>query len=231
MSGVPAELTTATDFVQVRLALMRHLGGALEAVVFTRIQYRTQDESRAWVEHAGRRWWTITIADLATDMGASEKQIRRVLDVLTERGAIVRAHLKQNGPYDQRWSYSPVILDVPSRANEVPLQADQSPVGADVQAPSGANVDPPSGAILPLLQEGEEAAEGSTHPNHPFAVKALSTLQRERALPLQVPELVEAAYRLGDGDPWAGYQQVKQRTEAAITGAFNPAATLRSRLT
>lgn len=155
--GVPATLATAPDFVQVRLGLMRHLGGALEAVVFTRIQYRTQDDSRAWVEHDGRRWWTVTIADLAAEMGATDKQIRRVLELLTERGALLREHLSERGPYDRRWSYSPVILDVPSGANEVPSRA-------NVEVPWRANVHSPSRADLPTYQEDEEGEKALRSP-------------------------------------------------------------------
>lgn len=62
------------------------------------------------------------------------------------------------------------------------------------------------------------------------ARSALTTLRRERKLPLSVDELVKHAYRLGEGDPWDGYQGIKQHTDAAITGAQNPAAVLRARL-
>jgi hypothetical protein len=215
MAGVPFELTTASDFVQVRLELMRYLHDPLAAIVFTRIQFRTNDDSRAWVEHDGRRWWTVTLGDLAAEMGATEKQIRRVMDDLTERGALIREQLKQAGPYDRRYSYSPVITEVPSGAHRVPS-------GADVQVPSG--------ALLPLIKNREEAAGGSSHPFDGNARRALTTLIEDRRLPLTLDELMSYAYTLGNGDPWAGYRLINQRTVDAITDARNPAAVLRTRL-
>ncbi|WP_341999378.1 hypothetical protein MRBLWH7_000792 [Microbacterium sp. LWH7-1.2] len=215
MGGVPFELTTASDFVQVRLELMRYLHDPLAAIVFTRIQFRTNDDSRAWVEHDGRRWWTVTLGDLAAEMGATEKQIRRVMDDLTDRGALIRTQLQHAGPYDRRYSYSPVITEVPSGAHRVP---------------SGADVEVPSGALVPLIKNKEEAAGGRPHPHDQNARRALTDLKKDRHLPLSIDELLAHAYSLGDGDPWQGYLVVKVKTEATITGANNPAAVLRARL-
>lgn len=234
-AGIPADLTTANDFVQVRLGLMQYLEDPLAAIVFTRIQYKTADDSRAWFEHDGRRWWTVTIAEFADEMGASEKQVRRVLDALDVRGAVRREQLRRGGPYDRRYSYSPVI-------SEVPLRADRAPSGALVQAPSGADVEAPAGADVPLPENHEEPQEqagaihragmpASPHPHEPNACSALATLCRDRALPLSVADLLPHAYRLGNGDPWRGYIQVRWRTEQSLASALDPAAVLRKRLT
>lgn len=63
------------------------------------------------------------------------------------------------------------------------------------------------------------------------ARSALTTLRRERTLPLSLDELMTHARALGEnGNPWDGYLRIKQATEAALTGAMNPAAVLRARL-
>lgn len=131
--GVPAALVTDSDYVQVRLALMRHLGGPVEATVFSRIEFRTREENRHSIERDGRRWWTVTLAELAAEMGLSEKQIRRTLDALVRNGVLLREHLREGGPYDRKYAYSPVISEVPSRAHGGdPQGKSQVPHRADV---------------------------------------------------------------------------------------------------
>jgi len=71
---------------------------------------------------------------------------------------------------------------------------------------------------------------GTNHQNEPFARSALTTLRADRRLPLSIDELLARAYNLGKGDPWDGYLRIKQSTEAALTGARDPAAVLRARL-
>lgn len=68
------------------------------------------------------------------------------------------------------------------------------------------------------------------HPHEPNAHRALTTIIRERNLPLSVDELIEHAYRLGSGDPWVGYQQIKVITADSFSWAGNPAAVIRSKL-
>lgn len=211
--GVPRELTTAPDFVMVRTALVRYLGGALEALAFERIRWRTQDESRAWTLHDDRRWWTIALPEFANELGCSEKQLRRALDKLTAAHAITRHHLKLNGPYDRRLSYSPVITDLPNWADRAPMRAD---------------VDPPNRADVPLQEDIQDSS--GTHRFHNNAYRALLDLVAERSLPLSAEELLDRAYSLGAGDPWNGYLEVKHRTRHAITDARNPASVLRARL-
>ena len=71
-------------------------------------------------------------------------------------------------------------------------------------------------------------------PEHPYeanALRSLVTLVDERRLPIDAHELLADAYRLGDGDPWAGYvHHVKPLTDAELDTARDPAAVLRGRL-
>lgn len=63
-----------------------------------------------------------------------------------------------------------------------------------------------------------------------IARRKLTALRRDRALPIDLDELMQHAARLGDGDPLAGYQIVERVTERTLAGTGNPAAVLRSRL-
>lgn len=217
MTAVPSHLTTAPDFVVVRTALIRHLGGALEAVVFTRIQYRVTEESRSAIEHDGRRWYTVTYPELAAELASTEKQIRRVLDALTASGSVSRAQLRTGGNYDRRYSYTPEIAEVPK--------------WADRSAPEGASSSAQMGTSSYVHKDIKQAGgERITHPFEPNARNALIELQRDRRLPLSADELLEIAYHHGNGNPWDGYLKVKHLTEDAITSARNPGAVLRKRL-
>ncbi len=212
-SGVPAALVTADDFVQVRLPLVAYLGGLVEAFVFERIRWRTQAESRMWVEHAGRRWWSVSIPKLADELGCSEKVIRRAVDALTASGALDRIRLNLDGPYDRRWAYSPVITDLPYRADQY------APQGGCTSAPQGGSSS---------IEDLEDSS--GRHKFHSNAERALTALVAERKLPLAVADLLPVAYRLGGGDPWRGYLEIKLRTTDAIVGARNPGAVLKARL-
>lgn len=260
--GVPAALVTDSDYVQVRLALMRHLGGPVEATVFSRIEFRTREENRHSVERDGRRWWTVTLAELAAEMGLSEKQIRRTLDALVRNGFLLREHLRETGPYDRRYAYSPVIAEVPSRAHGGDPQGEsQVPHRADVPLPrTEENPPTPQAPAHPAHSSpwaGEECdvrrnprgpheldADGlacvhclarnpSVTPAERDAISArrkLAALHRDRALPIELDELIRNAADLGAGDLIAGYRQIEQRTARSLDGTHDPAAALRSRL-
>ncbi|GAA1209187.1 hypothetical protein F6W70_15420 [Microbacterium maritypicum] len=260
--GVPAELVTANDFVQVRLALLRYLGGALEAILFTRIVWRTRAEDRSWIEHDGRRWWTVTLSDLALETGHSEGQVRRALDALVTRTAVRRHQLRENGPYDRRYSYTPVISDVSnttdraaendasqvSNSTDVPLliEGENPPTPHDKARPhedspwAGEECDVRRNPRGPHELDGDALACLHCHARNPnitaaerdtiSARRKLTALRRDRALPIELDELMQHAARLGDGDLLAGYQIVERVTERTLDGTTDPAAALRARL-
>lgn len=91
---------------------------------------------------------------------------------------------------------------------------------------------PQSGTVSvpPRTDKDRRGRSSVSHNNEPNAISALGRLRAERSLPLSESELLDFAYSLGGGDPWAGYLQIKQATESPITGANNPAAVLRRRL-
>ena len=62
------------------------------------------------------------------------------------------------------------------------------------------------------------------------ARRKLTALHRDRALPIELDELMQNAADLGGGDLMAGYREVEQRTARSLDGTHDPAAALRSRL-
>lgn len=261
-AGVPAELVTANDFVQVRLALLRYLGGALEAILFTRIVWRTRPEDRSWIEYDGRRWWTVTLPELALELGHSERQVRRALDALVTRTAVRRHQLRENGPYDRRYSYTPVIADVTktsdradenvasqlTKTSDVPLsrEGENPPTPHDESHPrhasawAGEECDVRREPRGPHELDADGLACVHCHARNPTvtagerdaisARRKLTALHHDRALPIDLDELVQHAARLGDGDLLAGYRIVERVTERSLAGTHDPAAALRSRL-
>lgn len=68
------------------------------------------------------------------------------------------------------------------------------------------------------------------HEHHDRAREALERIAGERWLPLDADELLRHAYRLGSGDPWAGYRVIREESERTLDGMNDPAAALRARL-
>lgn len=93
-------------------------------------------------------------------------------------------------------------------------------------APTGPLPFPSPGGTTP-----REVATERAHENDSRARSALERITRERRLPVSAAELLPHAYRLGHGDPWEGYREVKTRTEATLDGARDPRRALLSRLT
>jgi hypothetical protein len=111
--------------------------------------------------------------------------------------------------------------------------------GGDQVPESGANPpdptrpDPSRGSVgvdpTPRSNRGPDRGIGHIH--EPNTRRALAALVADGELPLDVDELLAAAYRLGDGDPWAGYMhEVKPRCEQPLAGSRDPARVLRARL-
>lgn len=87
----------------------------------------------------------------------------------------------------------------------------------------------PDPCPIPVLSPPHPQEE-ARHKHHPNAERALGALSRGRGLPMNTNELLENAYRLGSGDPWVGYLEIKTRTERSLEGARDPKAALNARL-
>jgi hypothetical protein len=100
------------------------------------------------------------------------------------------------------------------------LPSESSPSESSTSAARAPDRDPPVPA----------ANGGQAHKYEPNARRALATLISERSLPFTPEALLEAAYRVGAGDPWDGYLKVKAATAENFATARDPAAVLRHRL-
>ncbi|WZH38756.1 MAG: hypothetical protein PIR02_08795 [Microbacterium enclense] len=107
--GVPADEVTANDFMQVRAALVRRVGGANEALVWTRIQWRASSTTAGHAGDDGARWWAATHAEIAAETGLTKDQARRAVDKLVAGGFLLS---DQTEGFSRRGSYSPVIAHV-----------------------------------------------------------------------------------------------------------------------
>ncbi|WP_137843829.1 hypothetical protein [Microbacterium sp. 2FI] len=103
--GVPREEATAKDFMQVRAALVRRLGGANEALVWTRIDWRAESARTAHQTSDGTHWWAATYPEIAEETGLTAEQARRAVEKLIE-GGFLRAE-QQHG-FARKRSYAPV---------------------------------------------------------------------------------------------------------------------------
>jgi hypothetical protein len=104
--GVPVDEVTAKDFIMVRAALVKRLGGANEALVWSRIEYRTNSAKDAH-EADEKLWWAASYEVVADETGLSRDQVKRAVAKLVESGFLLAE--KHHGSV-QTMSYSPVIL-------------------------------------------------------------------------------------------------------------------------
>lgn len=145
--GVPASALVGEDHIQVRAALVAYLGGANQAVVFTRIEYRARHVAFAH-EHDGAQWWEVKQADLARETGLTVAQVETALANLLKAGAI---RAEQHSLPMQTMSYSPVIAQSgDSRIGNRRLP-DSNPEIPGLQIGDS--------RIAPLAEEREEAEE------------------------------------------------------------------------
>lgn len=104
-TGVPIAEATAKDFIMVRAALVQRLGGANEALVWTRIDWRTGSKDAHQVGD-GRHWWAATYPELADETGLTAEQVRRAVERLLEGGYLLA---EQHHGFSRTRSYSTVI--------------------------------------------------------------------------------------------------------------------------
>lgn len=117
---------------------------------------------------------------------------------------------------------SPGVTSTPPRGDRV------SP---DPEDPEGKN--PPTPRPSTGRRSAPRVEERGGWPSHihePNTVQALAARIRNGRLPLDVDELLAAAYAHGNGDPWAGYLAIKEHLDRTLDGAVNASAVLRARL-
>ena len=78
-----------------------------------------------------------------------------------------------------------------------------------------------------------KAGDDEDEPPHPHEKNALPSLKRaceDARLQITAEELLPDAYRIGNGDPWDGYLEIKAAIDQGFAGARNPVAVLKKRL-
>lgn len=105
VGGVPRDEATAKDFMQVRAALVRRLGGANEALVWTRVDWRADSARVAHQTEDGTHWWAATHSEIAAETGLSREQVRRAIEKLVARGFLREDN---HHGFDRRKSYAPI---------------------------------------------------------------------------------------------------------------------------
>lgn len=158
----------------------------------------------------------------------------------TERPALLARDETRRGGPATRWR---LILD-----REPARQADRSePVEPARSADRLTPVDNPREPEREPVREPARSArrtlaltQGNTpippsateHEHHERTRQVLERIIGERRLSelTSVDELLAYAYRLGSGDPWAGYRVIREESERTLDGMNDPAAALRARL-
>lgn len=107
--GVPFEEATAKDFMQVRAALVRRLGGANEALVWTRIDWRADSARVAHQTEDGTHWWAATYPEIADETGLTPEQARRAVEKLVDGGFLLA---EQQHGFSRKRSYAPIYSHV-----------------------------------------------------------------------------------------------------------------------
>ncbi len=107
MSPVKPEWVNGDNFTKVSPDMTRTLGGDfIAAGVAARIQFRA---SYFGYDRDGQRWWRCSMPELASDLGITEKQVRRCFTVLESAGMLVREQHKKEGSWDRTMSLSLVF--------------------------------------------------------------------------------------------------------------------------
>ncbi|MFI8660124.1 hypothetical protein ACIGKR_09045 [Rhodococcus qingshengii] len=138
------------EFISVTPEMVRRLGSANAALVWSRIQFVCQVPGADRVEDESGRWWRVSLPTLSGETGLSVKMVRTALAGLLESGELSMTKHHIEGGNDHTASYritlSPVIC--PQGQIDVPSGADRR----SVACPQG-QIDVPSGADLSFIEE------------------------------------------------------------------------------
>lgn len=102
--AVSPALLIDPDFIPLRAALVRELG-AMEAIVWQLIYFRTAQQSPHRYERDGESWWRANREELSRASGLSSDQIKRVIAKLEKSGHLDAAEHREDGITDRTKSY------------------------------------------------------------------------------------------------------------------------------
>ena len=220
MTGVPVEEATAHDFMQVRAALVARVGGANEALVWTRINYRCADKAYAHLDEQGVAWWPASSEQVGDDTGLSSYQAKRALAKLEEDGYIVSTEHRRGGNYDRTKSWR-TVLDL--RGVESANSRNGAREIADM-TPRNRGQDPAISRNLPLSQDTLSTSNVAGATIRDDVREILDYLdaaieRNDAKKPSRTKKNLDAARRLLDNDGRT-VDQVKKAIDWATTDSF-----------
>lgn len=164
------------NFIQVRASLIRKLGGktgaaiVLSAIEFQTTQGRLGDLSTG---DDGTTWWRANMKILSDWTGMSVQAVQRAVAALVKLGVLVSDRRRQDGPYDQTYSYALVLDGVtPTLHNGVTTHdsdpKDRASDPEDVHDSDPKDVHDSDPKILPI-ETWKTGGEGAQHEQTPHA--------------------------------------------------------------
>jgi hypothetical protein len=109
MKGVPAAEVTAHDFVMVRAALVQRLGGANNALVWTRIHFRCADGGQRFIDDRGVAWWRASNDQIGEEVGLTADQVFKATTAMRKLGFLESTEHRLGGNYDRTQSWRAVV--------------------------------------------------------------------------------------------------------------------------
>ncbi|MFI2104099.1 hypothetical protein ACH436_12440 [Isoptericola sp. NPDC019693] len=165
---------------------------------------------------------------------SAARAVARLLEPTEHRPALLAKPDASRGRRRTEYSLSfnrPATPDGSTVRPTVSEQSPDRPVWPDGQQSPNRPVTPDApfslGALLP---SPDDDVAMNRHGHHDNAMRGLEELVSDRRLPISAAELIAHAYRLGNGDPWEGYKEIKHRTERNFAGSNDPKAVLMARL-
>lgn len=179
MSGIKREFLASQNFVMIHLSLVDHGMSWEAAAVLHRIDYRS----------GGGGWWTVTKADMQTDMRISERKLDRALAELRELG-LLRSERASAETSLMRWGVQ------------------------YVEHPAGQNVPQPSGTKRP---DAEDETSSSSYKNVENKDSSSSDADGGSKPPTEEPakEPLSTEDELFE-DFWAHYPKKVSKKDAAV---------------
>jgi hypothetical protein len=160
--GVPVEEATASDFMMVRAALVKRLGGANEALVWTRIDYRVSAKTPPLVDGDGVAWWPASRDELADETGLSADQAKRAVQSLLTAGFVISTEHRQGGNYDRTKSYRTVVIGRDSSLGESAQSTGRERPQERAESPTGLGGFAQSSSLTDVLEEEEKTSDALT---------------------------------------------------------------------
>lgn len=156
-NSVPRGEATANDFMQIRAALVRRLGSANAALVWSRVYYRANPGNPNAYEQDGVMWWRANREIVAAETGLNPGQARRTLEALEADGFLIAEKHHRDGNYDQTKSYRCNVVD--SANDWAPATNEDRASAANVHRAPATNV--PSTKTIQEVEDKPYAPDGA----------------------------------------------------------------------